>query len=60
MFKSNLIAGLIGITMLCTFLGIMIAYVKAIPLIAIMVFVVGLFLYDFVNSMREIRRDSED
>lgn len=59
MFKSNLIAGLIGIGILCGFLGIYIARVTAPPLIIIMILVIGMMIYDFVLDMREIRRNSD-
>ena len=58
MFKSNLLAGIIAIAMLCTFLGFLMAWIKAVPLIAIMVFVIGLMIYDFIKTMREIRNNS--
>lgn len=59
MFKSNLIAGLIGIALLCGFLGVYIYWVPAPPLLVIMLFVVALMAYDFIGSMREIRRNSD-
>lgn len=58
MFKSNLLAGLIGIALMCAFLGIMIAWVKALPLIVIWVGVMLMMIYDFIKTMREIRRNS--
>ncbi len=60
MFKSNLIAGIIGIALLCGFLGVMIFYVKALPLIAIIVLVVLLMIYDFVKTMREMQKNGAD
>ena len=60
MFKSNLIAGLIGMVLLCSFLGILIAWVPAPPLIIIMILVVSMMVYDFILDMREIRRNSGD
>lgn len=60
MFKSNLIAGLIGITLMCTFLGVMIAWVKALPLIIIWVAVALMMIYDFVKTMREMRRNNDN
>lgn len=60
MFKSNLIAGLIGIALMCGFLGVMIAWVKALPLIIIWVAVALMMIYDFVKTMREIRRNSDN
>ena len=38
--------------MLATFLGIMLWWVKALPLIIIIVVVVVLLLYDFVQTLR--------
>ncbi|MFN4165801.1 MAG: hypothetical protein ACK4GK_14590 [Ferrovibrio sp.] len=58
MFKSNLLAGLIGIALMCVFLGVMIAWVKAIPLIVIWVGVMLMMIYDFIKTMREIQRNS--
>jgi hypothetical protein len=49
---ANLVTGIIGIAMVGTFLGIMIWWVKAVPLIVIVVFVLLLLVYDFVLSMR--------
>jgi hypothetical protein len=48
-----LITGLIGIAMLATFLGIMIWWVKALPLIIIVVGVLALLLVDFVQELRD-------
>jgi hypothetical protein len=47
----TLITGLIGIAMLSAFLGIMLWWVPAPPLIIIVVFVIALLLYDFVQSL---------
>jgi hypothetical protein len=47
-----LITGLIGIAMLATFLGIMVWWVKALPLIIIVVGVLALLLFDFVQELR--------
>ena len=48
----TLITGIIGIAMLATFLGIMLWWVKALPLIIIILFVFVLMLYDFVQTVR--------
>lgn len=48
----TLVSGTIGIGMLATFLGIMVWWVKAPPLIIIMVFVVALLIYDFIQALR--------
>jgi hypothetical protein len=49
---AHLIAGFIGIGALVTFLGIMVWWVKAVPLIIIMLLAVALVLYDFVQTVR--------
>jgi hypothetical protein len=46
-----LITGIIGIAMLIAFLGVMIWWVPAPPLIIIVVGVVGLLIYDFVRTV---------
>ena len=46
------VTGLIGIAMLATFLGIMVWWVKAPPLIVIVVGVLALVIYDFVQELR--------
>jgi hypothetical protein len=48
-----LFSGIVGIGMLAVFLGIMVIWVPAPPLIIICVFVIGLLVYDFVLSLRE-------
>jgi hypothetical protein len=48
----NLITGVIGIALLATFLGIMAWWVKAPPLIIIVVGVLALLIYDFVQELR--------
>jgi hypothetical protein len=47
-----LVTGLIGIALLATFLGIMVWWVKALPLIVIVVGVFALVLFDFVQELR--------
>ena len=47
-----MITGLIGIAMLAAFLGIMVWWVKALPLIIIVVGVLALLIYDFVQALR--------
>jgi amino acid transporter len=47
-----LVTGLIGIALLATFLGIMVWWVKAPPLIIIIVGVLALVIYDFVQELR--------
>ena len=48
----TLITGLIGIAGVMTFLGIMLWWVKALPIIIIIVLVMLLLLYDFVQTLR--------
>ena len=48
----NLVTGIIGIAGLCAFLGIMLWWVKALPLILITLFVLALLIYDFAQSLR--------
>jgi hypothetical protein len=49
---TNLITGIIGLAMAITFLGFMVIWVPAPPLIIIMVGVMGLAIVDFVQSLR--------
>jgi hypothetical protein len=49
---TNLITGLIGLALMMTFLGILVVWIKAIPLIVIVVGVVVLAVVDFVHSLR--------
>jgi len=47
-----LITGIIGLVLLATFLGILLWWIKALPLIIIVLSVLALQLYDFVQEMR--------
>jgi hypothetical protein len=47
-----LITGLIGIALWVTFLGIMVWWVKALPLIIIVLGVLALLIWDFVQELR--------
>ncbi|MCA6118644.1 hypothetical protein J6524_27750 [Bradyrhizobium sp. WSM 1738] len=49
---TNFITGLIGIVGVCTFLGILLWWIKAPPLIIICVLVMALLVYDFYQSLR--------
>ena len=49
---AQLIAGIIGIGTLGTFLGIMVWWVKAPPLMIIMLIAMVLLIYDFVQTLR--------
>jgi hypothetical protein len=48
---TNFITGFIGIAGLCTFLGILLWWIKAPPLIIIVALVVVLLITDFVQSL---------
>jgi hypothetical protein len=48
----NLVTGIVGISMLIVFMGIMLIWVPAPPLIVIVVGVVLLLVYDFVQTLR--------
>jgi hypothetical protein len=47
-----LISGIIGIVMVGAFLGFMLWWVKALPLILIVFCVMALLVYDFVQTLR--------
>ena len=49
---NNLMAGVIGIAMVMVFLGFMVVWVPAPPLIVIIVAVMALLVYDFVMTLR--------
>lgn len=49
---TNLITGLIGLALMMTFLGFLVVWIKAIPLIVIVVSVVILAVVDFIHSLR--------
>ena len=46
------IAGVIGIAMVMAFLGVMVVWVPAPPLIIIVVFVMALLVWDFIQTLR--------
>ena len=48
----GLVTGIIGIALLIAFLGILVWWIKALPLTIIVVVVVALLLYDFVRTLR--------
>ena len=48
----TLIAGLVGIAMVCAFLAIMLIWVPAPPLIIIVVSVMALLIWDFIQTVR--------
>jgi hypothetical protein len=49
---TNLVTGIIGLAMVMAFLGFMVVWVKAVPLIIIVVFVMILAATDLVQSLR--------
>ena len=49
---AHLISGVIGIGMLAAFLGFMVVWVPAPPLIIIIILAGLLLLYDFVQTLR--------
>jgi hypothetical protein len=51
-FDMTFISGIIGIGLLATFLGIMLWWAPAVPLIIIVVGVLILLIYDFVQTLR--------
>ena len=50
---TNLITGIIGIAGLFVFLGILLWWIKAVPLIIICLGVMALLIYDFLRSLRQ-------
>jgi hypothetical protein len=49
---TNLVTGLIGIAMVVVFMGFMLVWVKAPPLIIICLVVLALLVYDFYLTLR--------
>ena len=49
---TNFITGLIGIAGVCVFVGILLWWIKAVPLIIISVVVIALLIWDFLKSLR--------
>jgi hypothetical protein len=52
---TNLVTGIIGIVMVCIFMGFLLVWVPAPPLIVICLGVLALLGYDFVESVRSGR-----
>jgi hypothetical protein len=50
---TNLITGLIGVAAVMAFLGILLWWIKAPPLIIICVVVMALLVWDFLQSLRQ-------
>jgi xanthosine utilization system XapX-like protein len=53
----NFITGVIGIAMVAAFLAVMLIWVPAPPLIAIVVIVMSMLIIDFVQSLRSSGND---
>ena len=49
---TNVITGIIGIAGVLAFLGLLLWWIKAVPLIVISIIVVALLVYDFWKSLR--------
>jgi hypothetical protein len=49
---TNLVTGIIGIAMVCVFMGFLLVWVPAPPLIIISLGVLLLLAYDFIESVR--------
>ncbi len=49
---STLIAGVIGIAMVCGFLAILLIWVPALPIVIIILMVIAMMVYDFWLSLR--------
>jgi hypothetical protein len=49
----NLVTGIIGIVMVVIFMGFMLVWVQAPPLIVICLVVAALLIYDFYLSLRD-------
>ena len=49
---TTFITGIIAIAMVCMFLGIMAWWIKELPFTIIVVAVMALLLYDFVQTLR--------
>ena len=48
----GLVTGVVGIVLVLLFLGILVWWIKALPLTIIVVGVIALLLYDFVRTLR--------
>jgi hypothetical protein len=55
---TNLITGIIGIAGVVAFLGILLWWIKAVPLIIICVIVMALLIYDLWQSLRSTNGNS--
>ncbi len=55
---TNFITGVIGIAMVAVFLAVMLIWVPAPPLIAIVLLVMAMLVYDFIKSLGSRGNDS--
>ncbi len=49
----TLLTGIIGIAILLVFLGVLLWWIKSLPLTIVVVGVILLLLYDFVHTLRQ-------
>ena len=54
---TNLVTGIIGIAAVSVFLGILLWWIKALPLIIIVAVVLALLIVDFVQTLRTGNND---
>ena len=57
---TNFVTGIIGIAMLIIFMGFMLVWVKALPLIVICLIVFSLLIWDFYLAVRTDRPDRQN
>ena len=55
---ANVVTGIVGIVVVSAFLGFLMWWLKAIPLVVIMLGVIGLMVYDVVCAVRGNDSDS--
>lgn len=59
MFKSNIVAGVLGLILVAGFLAFLCVWLKATPLIIICAGVMGLAAWDFVMAVKAIAEARE-
>lgn len=52
----TLITGIVGIAMLVAFLGVLLWWIRAVPLMIVVASVILLLLYDFTRTLRQDER----
>jgi ABC-type glycerol-3-phosphate transport system permease component len=55
----NIVAGVVPMILMIVFLGFLAFYAKSIPLVVIMLPIVGMMLYDFVDTIRKEKNDND-